>query len=728
MKEYISELIISAIVILTSLTLIWNIGIKFLVPFLLLCVILFLLIFFGLSKESSPVEKNANNDDNPKKIEVIGTLAIGVGVLIAILLILGKRGIKYLVIFICTSIVSFLLLYFSLSKTKGVAKGLKNVHENDKRNKLFGPILTVVITAGSMALVRAIGINTFSIFVLIAIILLSLIFIVSMEAETFRAYSARLELNNDSSAIATPCLSIIPPVEELISLIFADVDLFDVVTHFHYRRQVQILKGDGGTGKTALVKHLINREKRKIELMESRYNYIAWIEGNQDVKNAIFQLCSPFIQSGTSLKDLSISICKWLQTNSAFIVIDHLDHFLSKDEKDFLNTISGNTTVLITTRLKEKSFENYEVIFPDIARKLFIRTYYPQSFRLTPDSDNWDDITNILKETDKNLLFVELLAKAGFREQIDLKELLELAKRINRGFLDDERYFSITNPLRNLYDLGNVNKKQRGILLFMSLFPANICLFYDLFKWAGFSIGDLEDLFYYGWIDRNGKGYLLHSIVKASIVQQYGDYHCSLDDILDCRGLIRGLSDTSQYMSFSSGYKNIEEMICIPETICSLIEVKRIHYSLIIDGSLSIDLLKDIILLFSNLVETYLYLDDNSKALEFCKKAIPITKTALNHMIPTEYDVSLIPLFNAFVKAFTANKEYTEALEYAHYICNMTLDFGVADSIETVETYIIMAEIYDLQENHTEALYYYKKALSSQKKAIGKKHIANARL
>ena len=115
-----------------------------------------------------------------------------------------------------------------------------------------------------------------------------------------------------------------------------------------------------------------------------------------------------------------------------------------------------------------------------------------------------------------NSLFIELIANMA---RADHWELESLANKLENDVFGQDSRFSIKTvhskshhtkgsmlqQIGKLYEMSGLTDRQREIVEFISVFPAEHSIFFDVFRWAGFeddgedNLGILEDR---GWIER----------------------------------------------------------------------------------------------------------------------------------------------------------------------------------------------------------------------------------
>ena len=503
----------------------------------------------------------------------------------------------------------------------------------------------------------------------------------------------------------------IPPS---IDLVGREKDIQNIYKHLGENNIVSI-RADGGVGKTALAAKIINDIRKETLPGKEKFKYAIWITSTGNLMNDITGLGIPGIKEAKSQDEKFGLVCAFLDNTTAFLVIDNMDELPSNDDVKRLNTLAGRTKILITTRAKLLIGKRYELkdLDPDSALILFYN-YFEEGKNLTIEeiSNRKDSYyaQKIAREASFNALFIELIAKMAYSDHWELDSLWkELEKDV---FSKDSKHVIPTShgngrlqdQIQNLYMLSNLSERQKEIMSFISLFPAEHSIFFDAFKWAGFEddeVDNLGELQKRGWIERDDEGYLIHTMVKGSVVQQQGkgDF-----DEEKYRKLIDKLADTDQYMPVDMVYSKVREHIVVPETICRLLignNSKQIRSSN----------------LYNNLAGVYYAQGEYDKALEYYEKALVIREKVLGKDHP-----DTATTFNNMALVYRAQGEYDKALEYYEKSREIQEKVLGKDHPSTAITYNNLAGVYLAQGEYDKALEYYEKALEIFTTKLGEEH------
>lgn len=335
---------------------------------------------------------------------------------------------------------------------------------------------------------------------------------------------------------------------------------------------VLCLTADGGLGKTAIAKKIINNIRIDIENNNCKYKHVAWLTSSGDLKKDLSNIIIPnFASDGKESKYKKA--CRFLKTYPTFLVIDNMDEIPSHDEINILNTISGKSTILITSRAAIDSFPSYTL--QPLEREAAVVLFYSHYFHNSTITDishekineeiatgRIEEVYKIVDATGGNALIIELIAKTAHADILSITELWEKVSSGIFGFETKteiqtdhagkypESKLSIDEQMSRLYSMLKLTDKQKEIMSFISLFPAEHDIFSDVFKWAGFfdqGANDMMHLVDRGWIIQEDNYYSIHTIVRDSINLQNKKTGTSIS-ILDYDELIKKLSNIESYI------------------------------------------------------------------------------------------------------------------------------------------------------------------------------------
>lgn len=536
-------------------------------------------------------------------------------------------------------------------------------------------------------------------------------------------------VHNETSCVAPPALTTIPaPPEKLIGREKAIEEIQNLFT----QHKIVYIHAYGGVGKTAVAMEIVNHVKKEIALTTCEYEHVAWITSTGDLNRDLISFNIPGLKEQRTIEERLSSVISYLQKNPTFIVIDNLDTPPSTQEVNIMNTFSGVTKVLITSRASIKKFHEY-ILQPlnlQEAVLLFYKHYLDISKVLDwSEVNNRTDIKYVYKIVDvssNNALLIELISKMAYWEysgrldtlwerlekdifgtesEIDI-EVDHHAEYNDRNILS-KNDFKLQGHIRRLYKLSRLDKNKQELMKFISIFPAETVIFSDVFKWAGFELIDIKWLSDRGWLERNKGGYLIHVMVKGSVELQN---NIKPIDIWKYECLIERLIDTNQYLSVEDGYLNIREKIIVPETVCKLIEEsgkkdKRAFYP------------------FYTLANVYFGQGDYEKAREYYGKALAIVEKSLGLN-----NSDIVLAYNGLALAYDRLGDYENALRYYQkaFVLNDEA-IGTNNPDITATMYHNYAGVYYDKGDYKKALEYNGKAVSIREKVFGQNHPETAK-
>lgn len=216
-------------------------------------------------------------------------------------------------------------------------------------------------------------------------------------------------------------------------------EIHQKLTDVAQRRNVVLLSGIGGMGKTTLLHEYLNRDSCK-----SYFTYIVAVSVNRNLEDAFITAIS---------NALNLDLSEQLAPDERLEVIIHrmntlgsrnllaIDNVNEADYNDLLKIkrtlVRTGWKVLVTTRTSPDEFEVIKVdeLDAEDAFWLFVYHYASDSrLRNTNDLNNYlnnhkirkEDIRNLLAHIARHTLLTELLAKSGNKKGISVVRLLEL--------------------------------------------------------------------------------------------------------------------------------------------------------------------------------------------------------------------------------------------------------------------------------------------------------------
>lgn len=143
------------------------------------------------------------------------------------------------------------------------------------------------------------------------------------------------------------------------------------------QHKIIYIHADGGVGKTAAAAKIVNQIKDEITSGKRPYKHVAWITSTGDLKSDLTGLSIPLVDTMKTPEEKYQIVSTYLQSNPTFLVIDNMDQPPTREDSNILNTITGQTKVLITSRADIPYAEEYLLVEldPDSALILFYLHY-----------------------------------------------------------------------------------------------------------------------------------------------------------------------------------------------------------------------------------------------------------------------------------------------------------------------------------------------------------------
>ena len=562
-------------------------------------------------------------------------------------------------------------------------------------------------------------------------------------------------------------LTIIP--KAITSLIGREQAINDIKSRLGTER-ILCINAEGGLGKTAIAKCIINNVRNSIGKRRYKYKFVAWLTSSGNLKEDLSQI----VISNTKTLDQEAKFrkaCRFLQTNPTFLVVDNMDELPTPDEINILNTIAGKTTILITTRAITDGLPSYKL--PPLDRDTAVALFYNQFFRnhditnITHEelyeelaTGQIEEVYKIVDASGRNTLIIELLAKTACAEDWKVSELWE---RFSLGIFGFEsktevqtdhsgKYhefkLSIDEQMLRLYAMLNLSDIQKEIMSFISLFPAEHDIFSEVFKWAGFLDHDanaMKDLVNSGWIIHEDNYYSVHTIVRDSINLQ-NKKRGYVISLVKYEGLIKKLSDIDYYIPRTTDYNLAQKLSFVPQTVGKILSENATSNTTIATFFINLADLYDnqgnydeaikfnklglkiykkkpgiihpaTAATYNSLANIYKNKGDCKKALKFYKIALLIRKITLG-----KYDPATAATYNNIASIYQNQGKYVKAAIYFNKAFNSDEMLFCKNDSDTATTYNNLAISYHKQGELDKALTFYKMALDIDEKTLGREH------
>jgi tetratricopeptide (TPR) repeat protein len=495
--------------------------------------------------------------------------------------------------------------------------------------------------------------------------------------------------------IKTVFLSDPPP--RTVELLGRDKDLSEVGRLLKNSRQLLLVNGLGGVGKTELCRAFFRD-------YEKEYAFLGWVDYVGSIKETFVTRLTgiPGIGSGgqESLEQRFNRIMSYLYGlgEDSLLVIDNLDNPL---DEDLSKILSLRCRVLVSSRLKIEGFLCYDLDFltPAACTELFYRFY-----RGERDDVN---LSKIIELAGYHTLTVELLARTAWNSASTLADFLHLLEE--KGFnLNDvipercETMWSDNKESRRFFDhllkvfaLANLTEEEIAILTSLSLLPALYIEIKDISLWLGLDSKDpLNSLVKKGWLRQSGLRIFLHQVMAEVI------YYHTRPDCDKCGKLITAMANN---LYCEPGENPLKKAVFLPyaDAILRFLEEDN----------------EKLATLSNNLSTIYRDLGRLEKALEYQLKAIGIVEKELGADHP-----HLAASYNNVATIYRDLGRLEKALEYQLKAIGIREKVLTPDHPDLAASYNNVSMIYLDLGRLAEALEYSLKDVKISEKVLGKDH------
>jgi len=340
-------------------------------------------------------------------------------------------------------------------------------------------------------------------------------------------------------------------------------ELKDIYNTLHEGKNLVLVNGIGGIGKTTLAQVYLTE-------YQDKYEHVAWVTQTGDDVKMDFSDNNNWVKGGVDIdegdKDTD---SRFIQVMNSLRCIGAMPNLLIID--DVTESIEGifaqlpkppQWHVLATSRQKISKFNVKEVGFlsKDDAKALF-RKYYGRS-------DITDEqVENIVELVDCHTLIIELLAKTANKKRWDFEKLASSIKNDEKVDIkgvdhneSDGKVDKITSYLRNIFNISSLNDSEKWLMQHMACLPNDFNSYVILEKLINLEAYGHQDEFADSLNSLKESGWLLYNDENDSYKM-----HCVIADVVkleyppqieDMRQFVNGLSDL---LSYNIKYNPVEQ-------------------------------------------------------------------------------------------------------------------------------------------------------------------------
>ena len=539
---------------------------------------------------------------------------------------------------------------------------------------------------------------------------------------------------------ALRCLTALPPRADTGSVICRDTELADVQDLLRKGRDVLLMSGFGGIGKTSLARLVFYT-------VLDEYDEVAWVPYRGSLENSLMASFSVF-------DDVRDPDERWRRILALehdglkkLIVVDNADS--GNVQKELLPLFSWrNTDVIVTSRHGGlKGAEPYRVGFLDEDRcvELFYR-YYENA----PDAAEEETVRELIRLAGRHTFTVELLAK-GANCEPDLADYLAALKK--EGFAFPEVEFevghhdanaTIAEHLKKLFDMKTRGEVETELLWDFAVLPSGASLTrYEISDWFGIDVNACEQLVRDGWLIRNKGRYAMHPLVRQIL---------RLDEVPE--------GTAAPFLAFIANYHNgyfpedevyteitrrLELAAAVTDAVCKGRETEQMGYIShnLGDACRQLARYDDALRCYhkaleikenllgkehtytattcNNLAGVYRDMGDLPKAREYYEQALAIYGNVQGKEHPDMATTS-----NGLATVYQAMGDLPMALEYLEIALAIRENLLGKGHPSTAATYNNLAGVYQAMGDLPRALEYLKEDRAISEKELGKEHPSTA--
>ncbi len=321
-----------------------------------------------------------------------------------------------------------------------------------------------------------------------------------------------------------------------------------------------LVNGLGGIGKTTLAQAYVNAEQ-----FSANYQHIAWILAGSDLRqDFVNSLQIPLqidLAQTIDLQQQFELILDQMQNRSGnnLLVIDNANnHQELLKHRQTLKSLRWK--ILLTSRCEPDAFSKLPVdeLPPKDAKNLFLHHFVADP----AEPPEKTDLPALLEQINHHTLLIELLAKAGRKKGLSIKQILERLQQTKHKHRDLQRKITVGNHaelshkekqaklhdyILALFEPEKLGNNEQRILTFFAVLPPEempVQHLATLFAVAEENRNDfedqLDDLQQNGWLSHKQQTYKMHPLLQDVVFEKL------TPDAGNCADLIQALSAVLQ--------------------------------------------------------------------------------------------------------------------------------------------------------------------------------------
>lgn len=519
------------------------------------------------------------------------------------------------------------------------------------------------------------------------------------------------------------CLTDALPICSKINLIGRDNTVNEVRAMLDQSMCVVLISSMDGVGKTAIMRSVFEN----ILNDGINENRVAWINCGDSFTDDILTLRDALgVPKGYDREDAYDAVLRELKTiqGPSYLFMDGLLRKFGKEELEILIDLRPNVRIMITSKyeipgvpciyLKELEKKYVIDMFYDYYKRDKKRKYAADAWRII-DSDSVRSHT----------LLVELLAKLASQNIFALNMFFKILGK--RGGIktfgprvNTNNNQTIEESIRKLYNISGLSIEQKRIMSLFTIFTPEQVIYKKVVEWAGFKEKSVDRLVKLGWLSKTDDGYIIHQIVKDSIlkneennlrIEEYGE-------------LLERVTVVQNYISVELEYSKVRDRLILAEDMARHLEARLARILEAEEPNEKYSNLFNILaVLLNNIAVVYMNQRNYDKALEYCNKSVFIRK-----LVQDADRLDILLTYKNLANIYAYKGDYEKSMEYidkANIDGTVVLD---SDDLSKANKFNKIAIVFYLNGDFGKALKYEEKVLEIYKSVKGKDHLDTAKV
>jgi hypothetical protein len=444
-----------------------------------------------------------------------------------------------------------------------------------------------------------------------------------------------------------------------------DEKLAEMWDEFNTGKQVLILWGMDGIGKTSLAKNFVNVYEKYIGETHK-------VEIESNTQGDSPTLLHTIIQGYQFPKDF-VDKCKQSPKEKEYELKSATLHELSEDdlifidnvktitEKDIDDLMEFNCKFIITS---PKNIDHEQVALIEVKKLDFceLRKVFENNLKYSMNNEDEEKLRLLFENVYYHTLVVKLLARLMRYHKKTIDELIEISENMIADTSQIEGFYNsdtIIGHLLNIYDITQITPSEKRFLNNLALVSSKGIEDNKFLKWLNLeNKNELNSLYDLSWViyDKNTLNIRLHPIITSTLLA------AKSIDPNDCKETINGIISMLDFKECTS-FVELENLLEYGQYLKDTLD--KLNYS-------------EHELLYK-LSEGYSYLGKHNKSIEIA------------NIVMKSPDMQKAPKVIILIANISINKwDYDSAIK--HY--NQAIEYANGDNIECGSRYVDIAKCY----------------------------------